>query len=139
MCASRSYIQCLKIVSCKQTLRRRSCQRIDISKRARRGSRRRTRRCDIHKPTITPSSWIRLCCRLVTSLLSLHRRDRARSSAVAPIVDSHRIRLKSGTFAQLKPLEVSAGPDENGRPVDNTHRVSLTDRASPEAWILRRS
>lgn len=100
-------IQCLKIVSYKQTLRRRSA----VSELTFRNERVVDHRA-IFRLAIT-SSWIPDF--VVDSLRHSCRFTIATDvQAVAPIVDSHRIRLKSETFAQLKPLEVSAGPDENG-------------------------
>lgn len=100
-------------MSCKHILRRRSHQRIDISKRPCRGS--STNRT-ILELTIT-SSWI--CCRLITSSLSFRHRDR-RSSCRADCRQSSDTIEERDLRAIKTPWKVSTGLDENGRPVDNT-------------------
>lgn len=106
-------VWCLKIVSYKQTLRRRNCQRIDISKRSRRGS---SANRAIFKLTIASSRiWLR--CRLVTSLLSLRHRDR-RSSCRADCRQSSDTIEECDLRAIKTPWSFS-GAEWNGRLVDN--------------------
>lgn len=123
-------VWCLKIVSYKQTLSRGNCQRIDISKRSRRGS---SADRAIFKLTIASSRiWLR--CRLVTSLLSLRHRDR-RSSCRADCRQSSDTIEECDLRAIKTPWSFSGAGWK--RSPGWQYRVSLTNRTFLETQILR--